>query len=426
MNKELRVSYEVLKKVYLDGAYVSIELNKALEKSKGINTALVTKIIYGVLEKDITLEYFVSSFVSKMPKPELLILLKMVAYVSKSVGSIPSFALVNEVVEMAKGVDRHQAGFVNAVSKKLIANKIVLPSKSNYTLYLSIKYSYPEWVIKELLKTHDKDFVEALISENLPTDTHIRVRLDKITPSEFKSRLTEAGIRYADGLFDEVMYVDYGALLKTELKDFCVVQGLPSIITCKALDAKSGLVLDTCSAPGGKACYVASSRDVTVYACDIHKHRVELIDKYAKSLGLDNIKTFAQDATKENKEWLGKFDYVMCDVPCSNLGVSRKKPDVFLNKSPNDTKTLAGLQYQILSSSAKYVKSGGVLQYSTCTILDIENGGVIDKFLATHPDFSLTEIDTMGLNISNDNGKYTFYPNLTHTEGFFIGRLIRK
>lgn len=426
MNKELRISYEVLKKVYLDGAYVSIELNKALEKYSGINSALVTKIIYGVLEKDITLEYFVSSFVSKMPKPELLILLKMVAYISKSVGSIPSFALVNEVVEMAKVVDRHQSGFVNAVSKKLIANKIVLPPKTNHTKYLSIKYSYPEWVIKELLKTHDKDFVEALISENLPTDTHIRVRLDKITPKEFKQKLKDADVRYVDGLFDEVMYVDYGALLKTELKDLCVVQGLPSIITCKALDAKSGLVLDTCSAPGGKACYVASSSDTTVYACDIHKHRVELIDKYAKSLGLDNIKTFVMDATKEKVEWFDKFDYVMCDVPCSNLGVSRKKPDVFLNKSLNDTKTLAGLQYQILCTSAKYVKSGGVLQYSTCTILEAENDKVIDKFLATHPDFSLTEIDTMGLNISNNQNKYTFYPNLTHTEGFFIGRLIKK
>lgn len=427
MNKELRISYEVLKKVYLDGAYVSIELNRALDNAKGINSALVTKIIYGVLEKDITLEYFISSFVSKPPKAEFMILLKMVAYISKSISSIPSFALVNEVVDIAKTIDRHQSGFVNAVSKKLIANKIALPSKEkNYTKYLSIRYSYPEWVIGELLKKHDCKFVEALISENLPTDTHIRILTNKISVSDFKLKLDTLGIRHSESLFDDTMYVDYSALIKTNLKDYAVVQGLPSIITSKVLGVKSGLVLDTCSAPGGKAMYIANSSNAEVYACDIHAHRVELIRKYALGLGVKNIKCFVCDATKEKSEWLEKFDFVMCDVPCSNLGVSRKKPDVFLNKSLNDVKTLAGLQYQILSNSAKYVKHGGILQYSTCTILDNENKGVIDKFLKNNPEFELTPIDTFGLNIINDNNLYTFYPNLTHTEGFFIGRLRRK
>lgn len=427
MNKELRISYEVLKKVYLDGAYVSIELNRALDNAKDINSALVTKIIYGVLEKDITLEYFVSLYVNKPPKTEFMILLKMVAYISKTISSIPTFALVNEIVDMAKAIDRHQSGFVNAVSKKLIANKISLPSKEkNYTKHLSIKYSYPEWVIRELLKKHDSNFVEALISENLPTDTHIRIVTNKISASDFKAKLDTLGIRHSESLFDDTMYVDYGAFIKTNLKDYVVVQGLPSIITSKALGVKSGLVLDTCSAPGGKAMYIAGSSKAEVYACDIHPHRVELIKKYALSLGINNVKCFVCDATKENSEWLEKFDFVMCDVPCSNLGVSRKKPDVFLNKSLNDVKTLAGLQYQILSNSAKYVKHSGILQYSTCTILDNENKGVIDKFLKNNPEFELTPIDTYGLNIVNDNNLYTFYPNLTHTEGFFIGRLRRK
>lgn len=427
MNKELRISFDVLKKVYMDGAYVSIELNRALETTKGINSALVTKIIYGVLEKDITLEYFVSSFLAKTPKTEFMILLKMVAYVSKSISSIPSFALVNEVVDMAKAIDRHQSGFVNAVSKKIISSKISLPNRDKeYTKYLSIRYSYPEWVIKELLKSHDKSFVESLVSENLPTDTHIRVVTSKISPKDFRSKLDVLGIRYTDSLFDDTMYIDYGALIKTNLKDYAIVQGLPSVITSKVLGANSGLVLDTCSAPGGKAVYIASHGDVVVYACDIHPHRVELIKKYALGLGVNNIKCFTCDATKEKTEWLDKFDYVMCDVPCSNLGVSRKKPDVFLNKTLNDVKTLSGLQYQILSNSAKYVKRGGILQYSTCTILDNENKGVIDKFLKQYPDFELTSIDTFGLNIVNDNNLYTFYPNLTHTEGFFIGRLRRK
>ena len=127
-----------------------------------------------------------------------------------------------------------------------------------------------------------------------------------------------------------------------------------------------------------------------------------------------------------NPAWENNFDYVLCDVPCSNLGVSRKKPDVFLNKTLNDAKMLSGIQYQILENSARYVKSGGILQYLTCTIIDIENKCVIEKFLKNHKDFELTEIKVPNLNVSNESGLCTFYPNLTHTEGFFIGRLKKK
>ena len=148
-------------------------------------------------------------------------------------------------------------------------------------------------------------------------------------------------------------------------------------------------------------------------------------DEYASQVGV-NVKTCVYDGTKFNEKWSEQFDYVVCDVPCSNLGVSRKKPDVFLNKSLADVKTLAGVQYQILNTSANYVKHGGILQYSTCTILDNENKDIINKFLANHKDFELLPINVDGLNITNEDNMYTFYPNLTNTEGFFIGRLRRK
>lgn len=425
MNKELKISYDILKKVCFEKSYVSIELNKVINSTTDINVALVTKIVYGVLEKDITLDYFIGQFIKKQPSIEIMILLKMVAYISKAVNSIPDFALVNEIVTIAKKVDFHCSGFVNAVSKKLIANDIKLPSKKDYTKYLSVKYNYPEWVITELLKTHDRDFVEDLVSKELTTLTHIRVNLDKITPVEFKSKLKELDIHYEDSYYDYTMYVEYSKLLKTDLNDLYIVQGLPSIITCNVLGADKGRVLDVCSAPGGKAVYLAQNRNLEVYACDIHHHRVELVKKYAHSVGVRNIKTFVQDGTKLNEGWKEKFDFVMCDVPCSNLGVSRKKPDVFLNKSLDDVSTLAGLQYKILENSANYVKKGGVLQYSTCTILDNENKSVIMKFLKNHKDFKLTPININGLNLVNKDNMYTFFPNLTSTEGFFIGRLIR-
>lgn len=426
MNKELKISYDILKKVIIDKSYVSIELNKVLNGVENVNTALITKIVYGVLEKDISLNYFISSFATKMPKENILILLKIVAYVSKEINSIPHFALVNEIVNLSKKIDSHQSGFVNAISKKLIANNIVLPNKKNINKYLSVKYNYPEWVISELLKSHNLDFVESLIAKDLPTSTHVRVNLDKISAKDFKGELDKENISYEESLFDYTVYLDYAKLLKSKLKDYAVVQGLPSIITCNALLADKGNVLDVCSAPGGKAVYLASNKNLEVYACDVYPHRVELIKKYATKLKCKNIKTFIVDGTKTKEEWLDKFDFVMCDVPCSNLGVSRKKPDVFLNKTLEDAKELSKLQYDILCNSAKYVKKGGILQYSTCTIIDLENKNVIEKFLSTHSDFELTSIDISGINITNDNNMYTFYPHLTNTEGFFIGRLRRK
>jgi len=352
--------------------------------------------------------------------------LKMVAYVSKTINSIPPFALVNEVVNISKKVDHHMSGFVNAVSKKLISNEIKLPNKSNLNKYLSVKYNFPEWVIVELLKSHDIKFVEDLVSKELPTLTHIRVNTNLIAENEFKQKLQDLEIKYEDSYYPYTMYVDYAKLLKTDLKKYYVVQGLPSIITCNVLDAKKGNVLDVCSAPGGKAMYLAQNKNLKITACDIHQHRVDLIKKYAESLDVKNVKVVLQDGTKLREEWKENFDYVFCDVPCSNLGVSRKKPDVFLNKSMADVKTLAGLQYQILENSSKYVKHGGILQYSTCTIIDNENCDVVNKFLKNHKDFELTEINVNGLNLLEKNKMYTFYPNLTGTEGFFIGRMIRK
>ncbi|MGN0960665.1 MAG: 16S rRNA (cytosine(967)-C(5))-methyltransferase RsmB [Christensenellales bacterium] len=427
MNKELNISYKILSRVILDKSYVSIELNKFLTKdNKNFNSALVTKIVYGVLEKDIMLEHYISQYISKTPKPEILIILKIIAYVSKAVNSIPDFALVNEMVSLTKTIEPHQSGFVNAVSKKLIGGKLVLPDKKNLNKYLSVRYNYPEWVIAELLKTHDTEFVIELISKELTNLTHIRVNLNKIKPDKFRQILKDKDILIKDSLYDYTMYVDYAKLLKyDELKDYYIVQGLPSIITCNVLGATAGKVLDVCSAPGGKSVYLAQDKSLNVYACDIHKHRIELVKKYA-SLYNVKLETFVADGTKLNPDWVEKFDYVLCDVPCSNIGVSRKKPDVFLNKSKSDMLTLAGIQYEILSNSANYVKSGGVLQYSTCTILDAENKGVVEKFLKNHKEFELTPINCKDINITNDNNMYTFYPNLTGTEGFFIARMVKK
>ncbi len=433
MNKELKMSYDVLSKVYFDSAYASIELNKSL--TGDLNKALVTKIVYGVLEQDIYLDYVVNTFVTKAPKPNVMLVLKIAAYVSHNISSIPLYALTNECVELTKQIaDKYAAGFVNAVTKKMAATEVKLPNpKANMSKYLSIKYSYPKWYVDELLKKHNATFVEKLLEFKPTTDTHVRVvkqpnlTLDD-SVKEFTEQLDKLGIWWQLTALNYTMYVDYTKLLEhDELTKYHVVQGLPSIITALSVGAKpNDKVLDATSAPGGKACLIAGQdNSIRVTACDLHIHRVGLIRKYANSLGLTNVVPLIADATKYKPEWDKAFDCVLCDVPCSGMGVVTKKPDILLNRTLSDVNELVGLQYQILCNNAKYVKSGGTLVYSTCSILHAENENVILKFLDSHKDFKLVPIDTYGIDVTNKDNMYTFYPHLTHTEGFFIGRLVR-
>ena len=161
-------------------------------------------------------------------------------------------------------------------------------------------------------------------------------------------------------------------------------------------------------------------------ACDLYPHRVELIKRYMVSLKINNVDAIVQDATQYRDDWKEKYDFVLCDVPCSGTGIINKKPDILLNRSKEKLKEITETQYKILENNSKYVKKGGVLLYSTCSILDAENGQVISRFLNNHNDFELTEINTCGIAVENNNNMYTFYPHISNTEGFFIGRLTKK
>ena len=431
LNKDLNYSYKVLNNIYFKGAYSSIELNKLLlSLDEGVNKALITKIVYGVMEKDIILDYVLSKFTKANTDKNLLLLLKMATFVHKELDSVPDFALVNEVVNISKGISKHASGFVNATLKNIIKNKVNLAElKGNPTKYMSVKYNYPEWMIKELNKHFDEKFVLDFLTHEETTLTHIRILQDKISIDDFVRVAKEHGIELVDSLYPYTKYVDYAALLKLKaLKGKFVVQGLPSIVTCNVLGARPNTqVLDVCAAPGGKSAYIAGlDNSIKVTSCDLHAHRVDLIKTYMKNLGLSNVTAVKQDATILNPEFENRFDYVLCDVPCSNLGLARKKPDVLLNKEKGDVNTLKGVQLKILSTAYNYVKKGGTLLYSTCTILPQENEEVIKKFLQTHKDMSLQKIDIEGLNLVEKDNTYTFYPHISGTEGFFIGKMVKK
>ena len=433
MNKEIMYAHNVLKAVYFDDAYSSIELNKLLQNSavEKLNKNLITKIVYGVLEKDILLSYVISKFCSKKPDEKVELLLKIGAYILKFVSGIPNFACVNEIVELCKkNCSKYVAGFVNAVLKKIDNNEVLLPDKERDLInYLSVKYSYPVWFVKKMLKVYSVEFVENLLSYSLTTLTHVRIVESNISVQEFKNVLQKNAVHYENSPVPYGLYVDYSELLKVKNLDKCyAVQGVPSIIVCEnALKYIKNNVLDVCSAPGGKAVLLATKNNqCEIIGCDIHENRVKLIKEYAKKYSITNIKTMLNDATKLNKEWLNCFDVVLCDVPCSNLGVCNKKPDVLLRKTEGNVTNLISIQKNILETSANYVKKGGVLIYSTCTILPDENENVLFDFLSKHEDFELIDIDTIGIEVINKQKTSTFIPSVSGTEGFFVGGIIRK
>ena len=432
MNKEIMYAHNVLRAVYFDDAYSSIELNKILKNSAldNLNKQLITKIVYGVLEKDIYLGYVVDLFCKKKPDEKTELLLKIGIYILKFMNSIPAFACVNEIVELCKKQNsKFVAGFLNATLKKISTSEIKLPSEKNKIEYLSIKYSYPSWFVEKLLQEHELDFVVKLLEYSLTTLTHVRILTEKISIEDFIKKLNENDIEFERGPLDFGVYLNYSKLLKNSiLSSYCVPQGVPSIIVGENVPKNSKIdVLDLCAAPGGKSILVAQNNpNGRIISCDINEKRLKLVKEYADKLKIKNIAYKVNDATILNEKWIEKFDVVLCDVPCSNLGICNKKPDVLLRKTQNNIKQLIPIQKKIIKTASNYVKKGGLLIYSTCTILDDENIGVIQDFLRNNKDYELIDLNAFDTNVVINDKTITFIPHLSKTEGFFIGGLKRK
>ncbi len=430
MNIELNTSYNILYKIYIKKSYLSVELNNALFEAENVNKGLISKIVYGVVERDIALEYIIKQFVKKFPSDETLILLKIGTYVGLFLNSIPKYTIVNELVEISKKFDKNQSGFVNATLKNILNSKITFPDKEkDYFSYLSVKYSYPEWLIKKLFDVYDKETALKLISTKITEMTHIRINTNVIKTKDFIDLLISKEIKFEHSMLDFCLYLDYEKLIThKDLNKFYVVQGLPSIIaSLNTVNDRSYNVLDLCSAPGGKSIFISSlNPKINVVACDIHVHRLELVKNYAKKCNIKNITIKQNDATVFNSEFENKFESVLLDVPCTGSGVIVKKPDILLNRTEESLNELVILQKQILEVGSKYVKTGGSIIYSTCSIFPQENDEIIKEFLNTHKEFSIVSVNTYGINTKKSDYGVTFMPYISQTEGFFIGRLVKN
>lgn len=424
MRKHIDSAYKILSKVYQDGTYSNMAfLGERVSD-------MSTRLVYGTLEENVKIDYILSQLIEKKPQKSVLTLLKIGTYALLNLSDVPKFAIVSECVEVAKSNGKGGAsGFINAVLKKVADGKYSLPKESDEN-YLSVTYSKPQWFCDKLEKQYGKEVARIILSAKSTTLEHIRINSRMATESDVEFLLKKNKTDFKKSDVGGYIVKANDAVRHMFDKGLVTFQSPSSILAVKALGVTDGAqILDICSAPGGKAVYMSElCPHGKVIACDLYPHRVALIQKYKNRMHTPNVKAVQADACVLNDEWKNTFDFVLCDAPCSCLGTFKKHPDVFLNKDERCINELATTQRQILENAAKYLKVGGAMVYSTCTLFKEENENVVQDFLEKNVDFVLEHIS--GLE-KIDNGKYLdnqgMIQILPHDEydGFFIAKIRR-
>ena len=399
------------------------------------DAALASRLCYGVLQNRLKLDFYLQQLLTGKVKdlhPVVRDILHLGLYQLYETDKIPESAVVNESVSLAKKYcpkQRSAAGLVNAVLRSAATKKDSLQQPKSYVE----KYSHPQ-VLVDLLKPYvGKENLEAmLIANNAIAPTVIQVNTLRITTDELAARLTEEGVTTQTHAWmpDCLVLTGTGDLEKLpSFRDglFYVQDCAAKLSVLCAQLPQSAKVLDCCAAPGGKsfAAAIAMGGTGSIISCDIHSHKTALIEKGAQRLGLENITAQQQDGSQLRSDWIGAMDAVIADVPCSGYGIIRKKPDIRY-KDPASMADLPALQAKILETQANYVKPGGILLYSTCTLVRRENEDVVEAFLKTHPEFTPEPLPLPPVFSENRTGMLALIPGQYDTDGFFICRLRRK
>ena len=440
MKSARQIAFEALLKVHKDGAYSNLIVDSLLKENPGLDErdkSFVCNIVYGTLDRLILIDYNLGLYLNqpvKKLKPELHTILRMGTYQLLFMDKVPSRAAVNESVNLAKVNKSHfAASMVNAVLRRVSDNGLRLPdSADNETEYLSVKYSCPQWLISLWIDSYGYDNAVNLCEKALETPPLvIRCNTVKITVDDLIWKLAEEGVvATKSDILPEALIIDTSVAvdeLDAYKNGLFHVQDSASQICCLAVDAKPGeTVFDLCSAPGGKAFTMAEMMENTgvLRAFDIYQSRVELIRNGASRLGLSNVFSYLSDASIFNENY-GLADRVLCDVPCSGLGIIRRKPEIRF-KNPSDIDNLPDLQYRILCNAVRYLKDGGRLIYSTCTLNPKENSEVCDRFLKEHPDFSAVDILPSIRRYSDEEKYLTLMPHIHSTDGFFVAAFVKN
>lgn len=414
------LAYKILLKIERDKAYSNIAVDTVLRNNDVSSAPFVCQLVYGVIERKITLDYILSRFLTQPLKklnPQVLTVLRMGVYQIKFMDKVPASAAVNECVKLVKKIKcGFASGLVNSVLRKVSINDIDFPKTDNIAYNFSIRYSCPEELVKHYIDNYGVDDTEELLKDSLGSSPiFIRVNTLKTTAYDLIKLLYSENINAfkCDDIENALILNDGGAIFKSSAykQGLFHVQDKASQICISKLDPKPNeIVFDMCASPGGKTFTIAEmmANQGKVYSFDLYEHRVKLISDGAKRLGIDIINANVGDASLFN-DTLQKADKILCDVPCSGLGVIRRKPEIRY-KDLEFVDNLCELQYNILNCSAKYLKQNGILVYSTCSLNKKENEDICDKFLAENNDFKKVE------------DYITLWPHKNGTDGFFIAK----
>ena len=431
IDKTREIALKILYKIDKDNAYSNIALKEEINKNRNKLTekdvGLISEIVYGVTTWRLTLDEIIKKYSKikiKKISPWIINILRMGCYQIIFLDKIPKSAAVNESVNLAKRYGHiSSSNFVNAILRKV--------EKEDYQEFFKIKNdieriskttSMPEWIIKELMKNNNIEDVEKICNIfNEKTNISIRINRLKTSKKELTQQLKQRKIDY-----EETEYEDFLILKRIKnienldlfKQGYFTVQDISAGLTVKMLGPKKGeYVLDACSAPGGKTTYIAElmDNDGIIEAWDIHEHRTKLVQDAANRLGIDIIKTQVKDASIYDEKLNGKFDKILLDVPCLGIGVIKRKPDIKWRRKEEDVQEITKLQKKILDNCAKYLRSGGELVYSTCSILKEENQDIVHKFLK----------ENKGEFFIEENAEVTIMPD-KEKDGFYMCKVNKK
>lgn len=420
-----------------EGAWSNGVLKEYIQHDRldGRDAALAARLCYGVIQNRGKLDFYLQQLLTgrlKDVQPVVRDILHLGLYQIYELDKIPDSAAVNESVALVKQYSRNPKApsLVNGVLRNAVRTKGSLQEPASF----ADKYSHPDALIGLLKQNLPKGTLEPmLIADNEAPEMTVQVNTLRTSAQALTAQLQEQGVGVKPHSWMPDCLVLSGTGNLEQLPAFregkFYVQDPASRLSvlCAKLPKEGARVLDCCSAPGGKsfAAAIAMAGCGRIQSCDVHAHKTALIEKGAQRLGLENITVCQQDATRLVPQWCNVMDAVIVDAPCSGLGIIRKKPDIRY-KNLTETEALPALQKQILSNQANYVKPGGILMYSTCTVLKRENEEVVSAFLQEHPDFYPEALDLPALFPANTSGMLTLIPGQYDTDGFFICRLRRR
>lgn len=418
------------------------EINRRKIEPK--DQALLTEVVYGTIERKLTLDYYLDSFIKSKKKIDswVRMLLRMSVYQMVYLDKVPTYAIIHESVEIAKQRGHKGIGsFVNGVLRN-VQRKGVRDTQEikDQMKKLAIETSHPKWLVKRWAKHYGFQKTKEMCEANLAINPlSVRVQPLKISRDEAMNALREEGFEVKPSTFsDQGIIIEQGNVLHSELflNGCMTIQDQSSMLVAEMLDVEPGMkVLDACSAPGGKATHIAEKMQNKglVNAYDLHKKKINLVNQQAKKLHISIID--AKQADARNLQHIHEhesFDRILVDAPCSGLGVIRNKPDIKYNKQVDDIHRLSNIQLDILNSVAPLLKKGGLLLYSTCTVDVAENEGVVKSFLTNHSEYHVDEnfFSTLPAVLRGSEGITSYglqlFPQTYQTDGFFLTRLIKQ